>query len=165
MKLNSQLFDELISKAYASDRKRSHLNLHKTYDESVQRLCIALVKGTYVRPHHHTRENKWELLIALKGEFVVVVFDKNGVIVDKDVLTPGDSVSGIELPANSWHSVYPLSETAVIMEIKQGPYKPALESDFAQWAPREEEQGVRDFQNWLECSNIGDKYIDNGASK
>ncbi len=158
MKLNDNFFNQLLLEADKSVRKRAHYNLHKTFDEPVQRLCIALNKGTYVRPHHHSQENKWELIICLKGSVGLVVFDKHGVVVDKDILVPGDSVSGIELVPNTWHAVYPMTEQAVIIEIKEGPYASAKESDFAQWAPKEGEPEVQQFLSWLESSAVDDRY-------
>jgi len=78
LKLDYKFFDELISQAHQSPRKRSHYNLHKDLDEPVQRLCIALLEGTYVRPHHHPQNNKWELILALRGQFCLIIFNKDG---------------------------------------------------------------------------------------
>ena len=158
MKLDEDFFNTLILKANSSDRKRAHHNLHKEFDEPVQRLCIALIKGTYVRPHHHSQKNKWELMLGLKGSLGLVIFNDEGVIIDKLTLTPGSSTSGLELVPNTWHAVYPQTEEAVILEIKEGPYTPAKESDFAEWAPREGDSTVPEFLAWIQGAKIGDKY-------
>jgi len=159
MKLDEKFFNALIQNADKSERKRAHYNLHKKPDERVQRLCIALNKGTYVRPHHHSQDNKWELILGIKGNLGLVIFDEAGVIIDKVILSPGGSVTGLELVPNTWHTVYPVTESAVIMEVKEGPYTPAKESDFAQWAPQEGGSTVQEFLVWIQNAKIGDKYI------
>ena len=53
--------DALFKSAESSLRKRAHLNLHKTYEDKVQRLYIALVCGSYVEPHYHEKHNQWEM--------------------------------------------------------------------------------------------------------
>jgi len=158
LKLNTSFFKKLISQAKESPRKRSHYNLHQDLNEPVQRLCIALVKGTYVCPHHHPQNNKWELMLALRGQVSLIIFDKDAVIIEKHTLCPGESLCGIELEPNTWHTVIPLTDDAIILEIKEGPYTPTQESDFASWAPKEGDEQAMLLLNWLETAGIGDKF-------
>lgn len=158
IKLDNAFFEQLIIKADESPRKRSHYNLHQALDEPVQRLAIALKKGTYVRPHHHPQSNKWELMLALRGSIMCVVFDKAGTILEKLTLSPGEALSGIEAKPNTWHTVYPLTDHAIILEVKEGPYTPSVESDFAPWAPQEGAEGTADFQTWLTSASLGQQY-------
>ena len=159
IKIDNQIFEQLIIQAQQSPRKRSHHNLHKELNEPVQRLCIALLKGTYVRPHHHPQNNKWELMLALRGTVCLIIFDENGAILEKHTLSSGESLSGIELEPNTWHTVVPLSDDAVILEVKEGPYTPTQESDFAPWAPKEGEQQAERILHWLETALVGDTFI------
>ena len=158
MKLDEDFFSTLLLEAESSERKRAHYNLHKAFDEPVQRLCIALKKGTYVRPHYHSQDNKWELILGLKGSLGIVMFDDQGIIIDKVTLTPGGTTSGLELIPNTWHTVYPQTEEAIIIEIKEGPYTPAKEDDFTQWAPQEGDATVEEFLDWIQVATIGEKY-------
>jgi len=162
MKLDDNLFSELLVQAQENPRKRSHLNLHKELDEPVQRLCIGLVKGTYVRPHHHPKSNKWELMLALKGAVALVIFDEQGKVDDRIVLEAGESVCGMEMRPNTWHTVFPLSDETVIFEVKEGPYTPANPSDFASWAPEEGSDNVPAFLSWLESAKVGQTYVPEG---
>jgi len=73
-------------------------------------------------------------------------------------LCPGESLSGVELEPNTWHTVIPLTENSIILEVKEGPYTPTQETDFAPWAPREGDEHVVQFLNWLETSAINDKF-------
>jgi len=159
IKLDDGFFQQLVLDASKSPRKRSHYNLHKEMNEPVQRLCIALKKGTYVRPHHHPKSNKWELMLALRGSVVLLVFDNDGVILERLILNQNDSLSGIELKPDTWHTVFPLTDDAIILEVKEGPYIATEKSDFALWAPEEGDHDVTDFLLWLENARPGEKYI------
>lgn len=158
LKLDNQFFEKLLSQAYESPRKRSHYNLHKDLNEPVQRLCIALKKGTYIRPHHHTLSNKWELMLSLRGTVSLIIFNKEGTVLEKFSLSQGETLNGIELDADTWHTVFPLTVDAVILEVKEGPYTPTQKSDFAPWAPVEGDDQVIHFLDWLEVASPGDKY-------
>ena len=158
LKLDNNFFTELISQAQSNPRKRSHYNLHKDLDEPVQRLCIALEKGTYVQPHHHPKSNKWELMLALRGTVSLVIFDNKGQILEKLTLSQGESLSGIELYPGTWHTVLPVSDSAVIMEVKEGPFAPTQQSDFASWSPKEGDDQVAAFLGWLEDAQPGQTY-------
>jgi cupin fold WbuC family metalloprotein len=158
IKLNDSFFNQLLLKASESPRKRSHYNLHKDLNESVQRLCIGLKKGTYVRPHHHPQGNKWELMLVLRGSICLILFDKAGSILEKLLLNPGSSLSGVEMEPSTWHTIFPLTEEAVIIETKEGPYIPTEESDFASWAPAEGDASVMEFLSWLSKAKTGERY-------
>lgn len=158
IKLGKKLFGELLEQASESPRRRSHYNIHQELDEPVQRLCIGLVKGTYVRPHHHPVRNKWEMMLVLKGAVAVVIFAADGTVSERLELTAGGSLCGIENPPNTWHTLYPLTDEAVIMEVKEGPFTPSVATDFASWAPAEGEDTVTLFLEWLERADVGDRY-------
>ena len=158
LKLDNDFFEQLLLQAHESPRKRSHYNLHKELNEPVQRLCIALKKGTYVRPHHHPKSNKWELMLALRGAVSLVIFNEGGVILEKHSLSHGETLNGIELEPNTWHTVFPQTDDAIILEVKEGPFTPTQESDFASWAPAEGEEKAIHFLSWLESAAPGESY-------
>lgn len=158
IKLDNDFFADLLSKANESPRKRSHFNLHQDLNEAVQRLCIGLKKGTYVRPHHHPQDNKWELLLVLRGSVCFVIFDHDGHIIEKLTLNPGDNLAGIEITPNTWHTVYPATDDAVILEVKEGPYTATQKNDFASWAPDEGDENVNHFLTWLENAGQGERF-------
>lgn len=159
IKLDDTFFTTLLNEASSNPRKRSHFNLHKKLDEPVQRLCIALLKGTYIRPHHHPKKNKWELMLPLRGKVALILFNEHGMITEKFILNAASGLSGYEMPPNTWHTVFPLTNDAIILEVKEGPYTPTQESDFATWAPHEGENKVDSFLAWLETAKIGQTYI------
>ncbi len=157
-KLDNQLYQKLLSDADKSPRKRSHYNLHENLDDPVQRLCVALKKGTYIRPHHHPQQNKWELILVLQGSIGLIIFDKTGKVLERNTLNKDENRHGVELKSNTWHMILPLSNDAIMLEIKEGPYTPFTEADFASWAPAETDANVDDFLHWVEQAQTGERY-------
>lgn len=156
IKLDEMFFRDLLLKAGDSSRKRSHFNIHTDLNEPVQRLCIGLKKGTYVRPHHHPASNKWELMMVLKGAVALIIFDRQGEVLERCSLGEGESLGGVELRPNTWHTVFPLTDEAVILEVKEGPYTPAEKNDFAHWSPKEGQPEVEAYLRWLEQVKPGE---------
>lgn len=146
--------DALTSQAEASPRFRMNQNLHDALDEPIQRLAIAMEPATYIRAHHH--DQTWELLSALRGRFIVLNFDAEGVVTDRTVL--GDEASVIETPKGVNHTVLSLDPGAVIFEVKQGPYRPFVESDFAAWSPPADTPEAAAFMAWVKTAQVGDRW-------
>lgn len=149
----SQL-DGLSEAAQASPRRRMNANLHVELSDPVQRLAIAMEPDTYVRPHHHP--DTWEVLTALRGRFVVLGFDADGMVTHRTIL--GEEASVIETPQAGWHAVLSLDPGAVIFEIKHGPYRPAAESDCAPWSPSADSDTQRDLMRWYAHATIGERW-------
>ncbi len=118
------------------ERHRAHLNIHESLQAPVQRLFIALEPGTYIRPHRHPQPNKWEFFLLLEGEIDALVFDEAGALQQRIVLAPSRT-RAIELPPNTWHSYVCRKPGTLVVEVKEGPYLPPAEEDFAPWAPAE----------------------------
>jgi len=136
-KIDTALVANCLRKAKESPRKRSHHNFHSELEEPVQRLCIAFTEGTYVRPHRHPAANKWELLLAIQGSSLLVIFDDHGNITEYFELSPSGPLTGVEIPPNTWHTILPNQKESVVMEIKEGPYIPSKPEHFAPWSPEE----------------------------
>lgn len=123
------MLDALCQQAQQSTRLRANHNLHGELSDPVQRLAIAMEPGTLVLPHRHPQT--WEMLLPLRGRFVVLVFDDAGTVLERTVL--GKECALLELPANAWHAVLSLDQGGVIFEVKCGPYVPLGEPDIAPW--------------------------------
>ena len=158
LKVNNELFEKLLSEAEISPRKRSHYNIHQDYSEPVQRLCIGLKKGTYIRPHCHVDIKSWEMIMVLKGEVTVLIFDASGCVIERIELSPNTGNMAVELQPNTWHMVFPAGLEAVIFEVKEGPFTPKKKCDFASWSPEEESNNVQSFLDWAMNANINEKY-------
>ncbi|MDC0267874.1 WbuC family cupin fold metalloprotein [bacterium] len=145
-KIDIHLMEDCLQSANNSPRKRSHFNLHERLDEPVQRLCIAMKEGTYVHPHQHLEDNKWELLVALQGTSLLVIFNQKGSVTDTFVLSPEGPLHAVEIPPKTWHTLIVNESESVVLEIKEGPYTPNSPVCFAPWAPKE---GTRDATEYL----------------
>lgn len=155
--ISPELISKLLDKASQSSRKRSHHNFHEVPEAPVQRLCIGLVKGTYVKPHLHPQGNKWEMIMALEGEIKLIIFSDSGEVINVFVLE-AHKVKGVEVPSKCWHTILPLSDKAVAFEFKEGPYNPADPAIFAEWAPDEGSPDCQSFLSWAEGCKVGDSY-------
>ncbi|MFM2484327.1 WbuC family cupin fold metalloprotein [Celerinatantimonas yamalensis] len=155
-KLSFDRLSTLSDDARQSPRQRMNHNIHSELSDSVQRLAIAMEPDTYIRPHRHMQT--WELLTALRGRFIVLTFDDHGVVSNRAIL--GESESLIETPIAGWHAVLSLEPNAVIFEVKQGPYVPFKEEDFAPWSPAADDDKHKALMSWYRDAQIGQRWSD-----
>ena len=155
-KLSFNRLSALSAEAQQSPRKRMNHNMHADLADPIQRLAIAMEPDTYIRPHRHLQT--WELLASLRGRFVVLTFDDAGVVIDRAVL--GEGVSVTETAIAGWHAVLSLDTGAVIFEVKQGPYEPFKEEDFAAWSPAADDDNHKALMRWYRDAEIGQCWSD-----
>jgi len=149
-------FAELDQKAQQSPRKRSNVNVHNHYDDPVQRLFITLYPNSYVRPHRHSQTDKWEFFLMISGEVDFLLFDDQGVCIERIRLSAQGECRGLEIPPNVWHAVVPCEQAATFFEVKNGPYQVLDDKDFAYWAPAEHEPGAAEFVMALSKVKVGE---------
>lgn len=125
--LDKQFLTSLECSALASPRKRAHLNLHNSFEEKIQRLFISLTKGSYVKPHYHELPHQWEMFVVIEGVVEVVFYSTGGQEQQRLLVGEGQSCKAIEIHPMEIHSVECISEKALMLEIKEGPFNP----DFA----------------------------------
>jgi len=119
MKLvTSSLLDSLTKEAVQSPRKRAHYNLHPNLEDKIHRLCIAVEPGSYVKPHRHLTPEKWELLVILRGKMVILLFDDNGMVIDRIKLEIGGENICVEIPAGVWHTFVSMEAGSAVLESK-----------------------------------------------
>lgn len=151
--LTTAMLDDLTQQAKQSPRLRANRNLHEELSDPIQRLAIAMEPQTFVRPHRHS--HSWELLSALRGRFVVLLFDEAGVVTNRTVL--GEECRVIEFPANTWHGVLSLDSGGVIFEVKRGPYAPLTDADLASWCGSGEGEEAARVNAWYARAQVGDR--------
>lgn len=118
----SSNFETLFEQAALSPRKRAHLNLHSSFDESVQRLYIAMLQGSYVEPHYHALPYQWEMFFVLKGVVVLSIYNSVGSVINRLMIGEGQDIQSIELQPHDIHSIECISEKSLMLEIKEGPF-------------------------------------------
>jgi cupin fold WbuC family metalloprotein len=135
--------DALIREAQGSSRLRSHLLLHQDHSDQVQRLLVAFSNGTYIQPHCHPEQ--WEMIVPLRDELTLLIFSTDGVVLRRQALRHGD-VGVAHVPAGAWHTLLTTMPTALMLEAKPGPYRPA---QFAPWSPEESHPQSRAYATRL----------------
>lgn len=147
--IDQPLFNSLCRTAAAATRKRAHFTLHLELTDAVQRLCVAIEPGSYIRPHRHAEQGKWEFFVILQGAAVILLFDQNGMVTKRITLDSNGPVHGAEIAENCWHTLAALAKDTVLLEIKPGPYQPLAAADFASWAPAEGTPEALLFENFF----------------
>lgn len=133
--LNEEIFKNLEAQARESSRLRSHHLLHRSHSDVVQRLLIGLVKGSYVEPHYHEKDSQWEMFVVLQGLLLVKVYSGSGSILDTfEVDAQNSRPQIVEFGPREIHSLECLSDFAVLLEVKEGPFDPKYAKAFPKWS-------------------------------
>jgi len=137
IKINSRLLDETSARAKVSPRRRMNHNFHKEPADTLQRLLNAMEPYSYIQPHKHENPDKREAFFSLRGRIAVIEFDETGNMTDYTLLDPSKGNYGAEIPERTFHTIIALDPNTVAYEIKDGPYNPDDDKNFAPWAPKE----------------------------
>jgi cupin fold WbuC family metalloprotein len=132
------------------------MQVHRSDTEGVQRLLNFMQRGSYARPHCHPAPENVETVCVLQGMVGFVVFDADGAIRSAHRLVAGDAGSSlVDIEPGTWHTVVPLADDTVVLEIKRGPYDAATDKTFAAWAPEEGSEAARGYLRQLESAVAG----------
>ena len=147
--VSPELLDELSQKAVDFPRKRLNHNFHDDLADPINRMLNAFEPETYIQPHKHENPDKREVFIVLRGSLVVVFFDNSGTPTDFVLLDRDKGNFAVEIPVGAWHSVFSLESGSVVYEVKDGPYLPTSDKNFASWAPKEGDSDCEEYLNYL----------------
>jgi len=137
----AQVGDDWIARlkqaASESPLRRSRLCLHRSNDDPVQEMILALCRDVLFRPHRHLRKS--ESFHIIEGELYVMVFNDAGQVVRTIHMGPPDSgrIFCYRLGTSAWHAILPRSDFVVFHETTAGPFTPHEPAQFAPWAPVE----------------------------
>lgn len=144
--ITRSLLDATSDKAKLSPRLRMNYDLHDSTDEPVNRLLNAMEPGTYVRPHRHTQPEKAESCVVLRGSMDVLIFDDEGVLLQRETVGPQHGLYGFDIAPGVWHGLVINEPDTVLYEVKTGPYVPVAECDLAPWSPDVKDiEGIASF--------------------
>jgi cupin fold WbuC family metalloprotein len=141
--------DALSSAAQSDPRRRRNLNLHADYQDPCQRLFNAVEPGSYIRPHRHTEPPKPEFFLAVRGRFVLLLFNDEGGVVTAAHLAPDGPEVAVDIAPGQWHTIVALEPGSIFFEAKPGPYAALTDKEFAPWAPAEESADVPQYLETL----------------
>lgn len=135
--LDRDFLDDLGQQAAASPRRRQHFNLHTSHVDPCQRLVNYLWGDSYIRPHRHSVDPKPETLIALQGAMGCIGFDDRGDVTRLVRFGAGADCSVIVVEPGEWHTVVALGDSAILFEVKAGPFDSSAAKEPASWAAEE----------------------------
>ncbi|MCK9270014.1 MAG: WbuC family cupin fold metalloprotein [Bacteroidales bacterium] len=142
IKITDEFLDVTSRQAKQSPRRRMNYNFHPSHEDPFHRLLNAMEPGTYVQPHKHENPDKFEIFLALRGRFVVFIFDELGNITDHIILDAREGNYGVEIAERTYHTLVSLEPHSVAYEVKAGPYTSTTSKNFAPWAPAEGDEAV-----------------------
>jgi len=128
MQITQALLDKLTEAAKASPRLRMNLDLRNGLEDQSQRMLNAIEPGSPLPIHRHPKTS--ETVVCLRGRLVEEFYDDfERTCTDLIELSPNGPVVALNIPAGQWHSVKALESGTVILETKDGPYKPQEPDD------------------------------------
>ena len=125
MVIDKCLLDELTEKAKANPRLRCNFDLRNSVEDNSQRMLNALEPGTIMPIHRHKGSS--ETCVCIRGHFEQYLYDEQGNLTDTIDMVPGGVVLNIE--KGQWHSLKCLESGTVLLEAKDGAYKPLDEDE------------------------------------
>ena len=125
MIIDQHTLDYLTAQAKESPRLRMNLDLRNTPEDQSQRMLNAIEPGTALPIHRHRDTS--ETVVCLRGHFEEYFYDVNGQLTDTIDMVPGGTL--INIPAGQWHNLRSLESGTVLLECKDGAYKPLGEED------------------------------------
>lgn len=128
MIITNDILDELSAKAKASERLRCNLDLRNSAEDNGQRMLNALEPGTVMPIHRHKSSS--ETCVCVRGHFEEYFYDENGVLTETIDMVPGGVVLNIE--KGQWHSLRCLESGTILLEAKDGPYRPLQDDEVLQ---------------------------------
>ncbi|MEA3642311.1 MAG: WbuC family cupin fold metalloprotein [Lamprobacter sp.] len=136
--LTAEMLTKASTLARQSPRGRIIQRLHKCDDAPLHRMFNVMQPGSYARAHRHSNPPKAEAFIVLSGAVRFVAFDDRGDILQCLDMRPGSATFGVDIEPGVWHTLIVLEPDTILFEVKNGPYSPASDKDFADWSPAED---------------------------
>lgn len=128
--IDQKIINQLYFEAAQSNRKRSHYLLHDSHQDKVQRLLIGLVKGSVVEAHYHEKKHQWEMVFILEGAVQLNLHDEQGKILETLTVGAENGLKAIEIQPLEIHSLECISDNALLLEIKEGPFDSSSPKSF-----------------------------------
>ena len=125
MVIDKKILDELTAKAKENARLRCNLDMRNSADDQSQRMLNALEPGTVMPIHRH--KDTSETCVCIRGHFEEYFYDEEGRLTESIDMVPGGVVLNIE--KGQWHSLRCLESGTVLLEAKDGAYRPLLDDE------------------------------------
>lgn len=128
MKLDNNLFDQILLKAQESPRRRMNYDLRTSSSDGSQRMLNVLMADTVVPIHRHVDTS--ETVIVCRGKVREEFYDDKGNKTAEFVLEAGGDCPAVQVPMGIYHTLVCLEDGSVIFEAKDGAYDPVKTEEF-----------------------------------
>ena len=128
MKLDNNLYDQILLKAQESPRRRMNYDLRTSSADGSQRMLNVLMTDTVVPIHRHVDTS--ETVIVCRGKVREEFYDAQGNKTAEFVLEAGGECPAVQVPMGMYHTLVCLEDGSVIFEAKDGAYDPVKTEDF-----------------------------------
>ena len=146
--LGSEAIDLVKECAIKNSRGRARICMHRKSSDILHEMLIGIRSDSYVRPHRH--KDKVESFHLIEGAADVVVLTDDGEV--SNVIELSSSAHFYyRLDVPRYHTLLINSPVMVIHEVTNGPFDPT-ESDFASFAPAEEDRKTKEYVTKLQLS-------------
>lgn len=125
MVITKEILDNLSEQAKINPRLRQAMDLRNSPEDGSQRMLNALEPGTIMPIHRHKGSS--ETCVCVRGHFEEYFYDENGNLTDTIDMVPGGVVLNIE--KDQWHSLKCLESGTILLEAKDGAYRPLDEDE------------------------------------
>lgn len=122
MIIDRHVLDELTAQAKESPRLRMNRDLRNCPSDGSQRMLNAIEPGSVLPVHWHRFSS--ETVVVLRGHLRETFYDPGKRITGVYDLIAGGDVAALNVPIGQWHTAEALESGTVIIEMKDGPYKP-----------------------------------------
>lgn len=126
-KFTRQELDELTRQAQANPRLRQHRDLRTSPADTSQRMLNALEPGTQVPIHRHPHTS--ETVAVIRGTVMERIYNHEAKEIDAFRCGPGEDCRCFSVPPGVWHTTESLASGTVILEMKDGPFRPIAPQD------------------------------------
>jgi cupin fold WbuC family metalloprotein len=140
--------DDLIQRSRNSKRRRDVISTHKPEKIGISAILNCIQQDSYIQPHLHKKPNGHEIWIPHQGKFGILLFDEDGKVTEKIILS-SEEVNFFEIPPNTYHSAVSLEDDSIIFEFSEGPYIASEHKSFPDWAPKEYSDGSKEYLEWM----------------
>lgn len=145
--VTQKFVDKLIQKAINHSKKKYRYCLHQQTNSTLHEMLLVTTREDAKYPDKHIETT--ESNIVLRGKLLVILFGEEGEIQKAFILEP-EGLFYYRCRKNQFHMTIPLTEVAVYIEIKEGPFT-ENSNTFPLWAPdRNNEDEVRKFNKEVE---------------
>lgn len=124
MIIDNHQLDNLTSQAKASPRLRMNMDLRNSPEDGSQRMLNALEPGTVMPIHRHMASS--ETVTLLRGRIRWHFYDDVGKETESVVLDANGDIRCINIEKARWHSLECLETGSVLLESKDGKYRPLV---------------------------------------